>query len=262
MKCKNCGANYKTRELECPYCHTENIIGRIWKVKRSEAELDYERARREMGKKSSPYVLDRVLTRAIVIIIAMTILFFIGAVLTFFLAEKAGDAWEQANNAKILEQVKTYYANGQYEEIDEMRRTYDMEGAEYFPYMQAASLNYKYNSYMENKYEYIEMTEEEKRDDDYAIEYFLRHSRDVVTINMVKYSELDEMNQKLYDEYVLEIQSAWISILKLTEEEISYLSDKEKILYSDDYDSLITKIKERSVGDASEEIPNTTTETE
>ena len=41
MKCKNCGAQYKTRELKCPYCNTENIIGKIWQSERSQAEMEY-----------------------------------------------------------------------------------------------------------------------------------------------------------------------------------------------------------------------------
>jgi len=262
MKCKNCGANYKTRELKCPYCSTENIIGRIWKAQRSEAELEYERARREMGKKSSPYVMDRVLTRAIVIIILVTILFFIGVAITCFIVEKAGDTWEAANDPKIFQEVKTYYKNGQYEKIDEMREKYDMNGEEYFPYMQAASMNFDYNSYLEHKYAFMDMTDEEKMEDDYELEYFLRDSVDVVTLNIGRYSELHQMNQELYDEYVTEIKSAWIGILKMTDEEIEYISNKENNLSSSDYETLMTKIKERSVGDANADESSQTTQTE
>ena len=46
MKCKNCSANYKARELKCPYCNTTNLLGHIWLSEKTEAELEYEKAKK------------------------------------------------------------------------------------------------------------------------------------------------------------------------------------------------------------------------
>ena len=74
MKCKNCGAQYKTREVKCPYCNTENLIGKIWQTERTQAELDYEAEKKKLGKiLRSSYMEDRLLTRAILILIGLYI---------------------------------------------------------------------------------------------------------------------------------------------------------------------------------------------
>ena len=74
MKCKNCAANYKTRELKCPYCGTENLLGRIWQVERTQAELDYANEKKEVKKKIfSPYTADRILNRCLVVIACLYI---------------------------------------------------------------------------------------------------------------------------------------------------------------------------------------------
>lgn len=49
MKCKNCGANYKTRELKCPYCNTENFIGKIWQAERSRRSWTMKMKRNKLG---------------------------------------------------------------------------------------------------------------------------------------------------------------------------------------------------------------------
>ena len=82
MKCKNCGGQYKTKELMCPYCHTENLLGKIWMVQRSEAEEAYEREKRELGKTMlSPYMINRYLNRALVVSILLFTSIFVGMIL-------------------------------------------------------------------------------------------------------------------------------------------------------------------------------------
>ena len=78
MKCKNCGAQYKTRELKCPYCNTENLIGKIWQTERSQAEMAYEEEKKKVGKVLfSPFMVDRLLSRAIAVLIGLHIVSFI-----------------------------------------------------------------------------------------------------------------------------------------------------------------------------------------
>lgn len=86
MKCNSCGANYKTRELKCPYCGKANALGRLWKIKRTEAEEEYERARKEAGRKISVYSVDRILSRCIVSVIGFFVLFFYWCICFFLFA--------------------------------------------------------------------------------------------------------------------------------------------------------------------------------
>ena len=62
MTCKNCGGNYRTRELICPYCRTENVLGHLWLAKRKEAEEEYNRTAHTLREKLlSPYVFHRII---------------------------------------------------------------------------------------------------------------------------------------------------------------------------------------------------------
>lgn len=253
MKCKNCAANYKTRELKCPYCGTENLIGKLWKVQRSDAELEYNRAQKEMGKKSSPYIADRILNRIIILTIVIGILIFVGVFLFYFLAEKINEFKAYAKRDEIKQQVITYYENGEYDKINDYIDQYriDLE-EEYFPYVQAALMYNEYNWYLNYKYNYLSMTDEEKMKDNYELEALLRYSVNVYMSDRGSYSDLRESNRELHETYQAEIMSAWIAVLHLTDEEIAYITDEDTFLYSEDYENLANKINERSMNDGSE----------
>ena len=83
MQCSNCGSHYRMRDLACPYCGTENALGRLWQKQRTEAELSYEKARVAAGKKWSPYIYDRVISRVMVVEFLL-ILFTIFVLIVFF----------------------------------------------------------------------------------------------------------------------------------------------------------------------------------
>ena len=100
MKCKNCSANYRARELKCPYCSTTNFLGHIWLAEKTEAELEYERAKQECGGLSR-YVIYRILTRILVIEVVVGVLLFLGVVAYFFLSEVIRDLNTNHNIASI-----------------------------------------------------------------------------------------------------------------------------------------------------------------
>lgn len=249
MKCKSCGANYKTRELRCPYCHTENMVGKLWMVERSEAELQYEQRRKELGKKASPYVIDRIFTRLIVIAVAVFILLCCVTIFGIVIYYKAWDIKRDWNIDKIEKQMEEYYENGEYDRLYAYMSEYELIGEEYYEYSQAVLLSYSYNEYLGHKYAYLEMTEEEKWEDDYHLEYALKESVDAYNMDSVAYAEIDERNEELYETYQQEIMSFWKTVLQLTDEEIEKITDKDNYMTSEEKDALIQDIKERSLGD-------------
>ena len=50
MKCKKCGAHYRTRELRCPYCGTANPKGEQWQTQRESAEKELQQLEDTRGK--------------------------------------------------------------------------------------------------------------------------------------------------------------------------------------------------------------------
>lgn len=246
MQCKNCGANYKTRELMCPYCSTENIIGKIWKAKRTEAELEYERERKALGKKYSVYVIDRVLNRAIIISILLFILLIVGVFVVSFVQETYRGYRNEAKQDEIIDKLEEFYEAGRFGEMDDYLYEEGIEGDAYYPYLQITSINYRYESYLNCKYTFLDMTYEEQMEDDYYLEYAIKNSIDVYTMEFGVFSELDPRNEEVYASYKKEIESFWKCIVGFTDEDIAYITDEEnRFLSSADIDRFVTKAKER-----------------
>ena len=65
MKCKACGAHYRSRELRCPYCGAENPKGKQWKAQRDSAEQQYRELEQTEGSSLRLQAANRVLNRAL-----------------------------------------------------------------------------------------------------------------------------------------------------------------------------------------------------
>lgn len=245
MKCKNCGANYKTRELKCPYCNTENLIGKIWQAERSQAEFDYENEKKKVGKALlSPYMFERMLNRALVVVIGLYIVSFAIIVLVFMLSEPLEKLYFSHNKEEIETQMAEYYNAGEYEKLDLYMEEKYVEPQDYYAYTQATLLNFDYNRYMEYRMEFQALPKEEKETDDYYLEYALQNSKAVYNLDCGIYSILDEKNREMYESYQKEIMAYWVGTLKLTEGEIELLTDEESHYY-DGIDEVVQGIKER-----------------
>lgn len=245
MKCKNCGANYKTRELKCPYCNTENIVGKIWQAERSQAELDYENEKKKIGKiLLSPYMINRLLNRTILILTGLYIVSFAIIVLVFILSEPLERLYNSVNKEKIEAQMAEYYDAGEYEKLDVYMEEEFVDPQEYYTYTQATLLTYDYNKYMECRLGFQALSEEEKLTDDYYLKYALKNSVDVYNLECGIYSEPDEKNRELYEMYQKDIMAYWVGTLGLTNEEVATLIQIE-YSFDEEMDRIIQDIKER-----------------
>ena len=245
MKCKNCGANYKTRELKCPYCNTENLIGKIWQAERSQAELEYENEKKQLGKHLlSPYMVERLLNRAILVLIGLYIVSFVIILLVFMLSEPIEKLYFSINKEEIEAQMAEYYEAGEYEKLDLYMEEKFVEHRDYYAYTQATSLNFDYNSYLECRLEFEALSEEEKMTDDYCLKYALVHSVDAYNLDCGIYSELDETNREMYETYQKDIMAYWVGTLGLSEEKVEELISIE-YSFDEELESIIQDIKER-----------------
>ena len=245
MKCKSCGANYKTRELMCPYCHTENIIGKLWKAERTEAEREYERNLKETDKKISPYVVDRVLTRAIVVTVGIYILIFLGAFIVAFAHDKYIDIRNELKEDEILATMESYHHTEQYSQLHKYMSDMDVMGEKYYGYTQAALMQYDYEQYLAHRCIFLDMSTEEKLEDDYHLEYAIRYSVDVYKLNCGMYYEIDPMNEELWSDRQMEMKAFWIGSLGLSEEDIAFITGRHSSLYGDEFDAIVARVRER-----------------
>lgn len=221
MKCKNCGGEYKTKELKCPYCATENLLGKLWSIQRSEAEITYEKERKRVGKYlTSPYMLNRLVSRGLVILVSLFLLVFVGAFLFFYGEEVYKNLSYKWNKEKIEAQMQVYYENGDWELLDDYMEEHVIDRTQYYTYMQAVVLHDNYQRYLEYRLKYNDLSETKKLEDDYYLESAIEYSARVYNLDCGIYDELDEKNRSLYETYQREILAYWIGELALTEEEI------------------------------------------
>lgn len=245
MKCKNCGANYRTRELVCPYCGTQNLIGHIWMVQRSEAELEYERARKEAGKWGSAYVANRVLNR----ILLIGALIFFALMCLCFLAYGAEQTYihiyKTSRTEEITDTMERYYQAGDFRELYRYMSKHELFGDEYYAYSQAALYHTVYEEYLVNSCKFLYLDEEQKQNDVYYLRKALQESAKVYCLDCGLYSALDEKNRELYEERKQEMLAFWQGTLGLTGEELAPLMDTENYAKYEDIERLSETAKER-----------------
>lgn len=237
MKCKNCGANYKTRELKCPYCNTENLIGKIWQTERTQAELDYEAEKKKLGKiLRSSYMEDRLLTRAILILIGLYIASFLVVALIVVLSGPIEDLIFAMNKEEIEAQMEEYFNAGEYEKLDAYMEDNYVEPQDYYAYTQATLLTSYYNSYMNHRLSFELLSKEEQLEDNYHLIYALKESVTAYHCGSGMYRDVDAKNVQLLKNMQKEIRAYWISELLLTEEEIQELITVDYSWEVDEYE--------------------------
>ncbi len=232
MKCSNCGGNYRTRELICPYCNTENALGRAWKKQRSDAELEYEKAREKAGKKVSIYVIDRIITRIMLIFI---LIFIIGVAGIWIFEVARGfylESYWKNHQDEVTEELEKYYVERDFVGMDAFLEKYSLYSTEnpFYAYRQACIMHRAYEEYWEYKLQFLDVSYEELIADEhdyYELRRTIEEAQDIYNVDIGIYDELDSRNQELWEEYSSEIMAFWKGTLGLTEEEIAYLTEDD-----------------------------------
>jgi len=224
VKCKNCGANYKTKELKCPYCNTENLIGKIWQTERTQAELDYEAEKQKVGKVLlSPYMAERLLNRAIIILIGLFIASFLVIVIVVILSGPIEKLIFKMNQEEIEAQMEEYFTAGEYDKLDAYMEENFVESKDYYAYTQVTLMMFDYDSYMNHRLQFELLSKEEQLEDDFHLKYALKDSLDVYLCAWGNYREVDDRNAELFESMQKEIKAYWLGELMLTENEIEEL---------------------------------------
>ncbi|MBQ8798787.1 MAG: hypothetical protein IJZ55_04390 [Lachnospiraceae bacterium] len=244
MKCKSCAGNYKTKELICPYCGHVNLLGKLWLAEKSEAEREYEKAREDYKKRVSPYVINRLLSRVLLICGIVLALFVLGLTVV----DKGAQAYKavcRKTNAKEYEtMMKQYYENRELGRLYEYMSEKDLFGEEQYRCSQAALLGYDFERFQGYKLRFLELPEEKKQEDTYYLKYSITRGLEVYTLDVGNYSEPIPENEALYEELRREVMAYLVGTLGLTEEEVLPLT-KESVILSSDAEPLVKLAKER-----------------
>lgn len=248
MKCSNCGGQYKTRELKCPYCGTENVIGHLWMKERSEAELAYERARKEAGKKGSIYVVNRIVNRVLLISTGLFVAVMLIAFLLIGITELPQKMQELMHGTSIETKLEQYYQAGNYEELYNYMDKYGLFSQKYYNITQSALLYSHYEMYLNKKYVFLDLTKAELKENEHKLFYLtdvLNDSVEVYLSDIGVYDELAPQNEKQCQEYRIDIEAFWRGSLGLSEEQLQMLVQSESHNRRDIVDLLASEIIEK-----------------
>lgn len=244
MKCINCGADFQTADLKCPYCGTVNEIGADWQAERVHYKNQYEKILQEIKAYGPMYVANKIVNKALVIFaIAMAVLTFVYMLPAIF---EDVSLWAKRTAAGNLieDKMEEYHKEGQWNDLRILMDEYQMYSSEYYVYTQAAILQRQYNDYQMYKMKFMDLSEEEKQEDDFYLEQSIDDALDVYFVNSGSYHELQPENEAKIAEFQAEIEEYLRYMLGITEEEFAYILEEEYI-YSDEMEDLIMKIKER-----------------
>lgn len=233
MKCKNCGANYRTKELKCPYCGTENVIGRIWLIERDTVRQEYEEAYEETVKRSRLYVFDKILNRIILVSLGLVPVCVLLAALALGGYRVYREIYKKVHAEEISRTVEEYYEAGQYWELYQYMNDCDVLGSQYDPYGQAAFMGFDYEFYKNTALYFLSLSEEEKQEDEYFLDAAICFSHDVYSLNGGLYDELSPQNRELYRQNQEDVMAFWRGTLGMTEEEAAFLAERKQVESSD-----------------------------
>lgn len=246
MKCKTCGGNYKTMELRCPYCNRENFLGKIWKWERNKAEYEYEDAKRQMGKfLISPYMINRILDACLIVIVIFYCISLFVLIGVFVVQSNSGKISNMFKKDEIKSQMEAYYEAEEFEKLALYMEEKEIESYDYEEYTQAIELNEAYNDYMRLRMIFHNFPLEDKIEYNDYVEFILNSSAVVCSWEFGYDDETNEENRELLERYRKEIMAYWLSELKLSSEQVAFLSNCNPYTESAKVDEIIEEIIER-----------------
>ena len=240
MKCKNCGANYSSRDLQCPYCDTPNPRGVLWYHQRTQAQSDYEK-----GLLLLPLLrrvaINRILNR-VLIAEALILCLLLAGIFAFFAVEDlAGTVSLQWNRQAIQTELDVLYEQQRYGELYSRMQDADMMDEENYAYTQMALLYNDYESFVLRRMEYFSQLDGEGLES-YTLESLIRSIHNVMVPYVPAYSDLTEENRRQMEIYAQETADFAQSVLGFGSEEMKLL--EEDYLDSGIMDRLLAAAKE------------------
>ena len=247
MKCKGCGANYKTKELSCPYCGKDNSLGRIWNKEKVSLDTDLSNTREEINDRIFGFVVNKILGRVLFFVVLFFVLYFLSFIFISLANDASTGIGHLINGSKYEKKMQEFVDNEDYSSLYVYMSEHELFIPEkYYSYAQAAL---RYSDYIRFKTVRMQFFEEDDSlkfsEGDYATEYMVKNGLKVLRNELGIYEEPDPANDGQYRKYEEDIRSAFIGLLGMTDEEIDKLVEADYTRI-DDLDKLFETLRERS----------------
>lgn len=227
MKCKNCGANYRMRELRCPYCGTINPKGCIQQDLREQAQYEYDKASTKTLGQVRRRMINKVLNRTLLVEIAGFVLLVVVTFLCFFCHEAYLEINKHARIHTMQQQMEEFYTQGQFRELHvymQDNALFDTKYDECYEYAQMALIHSNYTRFEESRMVYFSKGDKLS---DYDINQLLRNIHRVFCDEFPAYPELTERNEKIWQGYCREAEAFASAVLGLDEAQMELLHQKD-----------------------------------
>lgn len=244
MNCKTCGSDYKTRELKCPYCGNVNLLGKLWQVEKTEAEKEYETAKKDYNKRVSPYVLNRLLSRAILICGLVCGLFVVGFTVVILIIGGGKTLYAKMDSKKLNATMEQYCEAEQWDELYAYMRKYDILGTERYRFSQAALFGSAFTNFQGDKLQFLALSEEEKQEDTRKLKDSIGSGLKLYHGKVGIYSDIDPENVAMHENFKEEVLSYFVGTLGLTMEELE-TALTETFISTEEEERLVALAKER-----------------
>ncbi len=245
MKCKSCGADYKLKDKECPYCGSQNQLGKYWSRQERKAQKDYEGIKKDVIVSGSIYVINKILNAVIGGMIALFVISIVIVGATSLIGEKLGEVKKSKVSS---EQMQTLHASNQYRELYDYMSEYDVLHEEaYTVYAEAAFMSKRWEEFEDKRMRFFETDEEDfASDSKYGIVYgVMDEASEIVRKEWSSsHKEVSPENQEYYSGLCAEVDAFLIGELGMTAGETRMFREIES--YMDEWRALQRSIYRRN----------------
>ncbi len=233
MRCKNCGANYRTAELRCPYCETENLVGKFWLVRRTETIKNLERDMKAAKQRYVPYVASKLLSKMIFIVL-------VAIIVLAFVDSKSGESLLSSKDyMKRLHDAGKYYDLYRYMD----KKDNFTSAPEYLT--QSSLMAMEYNNFLTYRMSYLP-DDANNWEADY-VSMVMSKAMHIYTHEIGTYNKEHPENAKQYELYNTRILAFWKGTMMCDDSEVAWLADPESQWHSAELKQLCDKIKARRI---------------
>lgn len=236
--------------LKCPYCGTENKIGEAWQKTENEARDDMLRTKKDIVRSMPLYITDKVVNIILIAAVIGVILFFVVAVMVFWIGDKFTVRKQSLASVEYAEEL---YETGTAEELYNYLDKYELQSVDtYDKYTEYVYLCNQWDDFLQNVL-YVQEKFDWGTDHNISTFYvriLLDDARDVLTENDWAYRDLEYEENLEYLETLKEDAAAILmGTLEMTPEEITELTKSD----DDGMEPLVKQICERKGWEYEEE---------